>query len=230
MSFFNSSEPLLRDKQQELDFQDLQGLWRFKCKIGNITLFSGFYSRIDQTFVLWGLISSSIFVTAQFLPISWITQAILWSILTLVGTVSMVVLTWFWVSVERLRWVVYCWVLLMLVGLILTDLGIFLDWGEVLMRLCPLWLGLSALGYICTGLGMRSRTFVFVGVVHLLSVVILPYVSAWCFLATGAIMAVSLLLLAEWQWEMRPPIDYAHLTAEQKQFNQKQYQLRQQAS
>jgi hypothetical protein len=142
----------------------------------------------------------------------------------------MVVLTWFWVSVERLRWVVYCWVLLMLVGLVLTDLGIFLGWGEVLMRLCPLWLGLSTLGYLCTGLGLRSRTFAFVGLVHLLGIAILPYVEAWCFLATGTIMTVSLLLLAEWQWDMRSPIDYAQLTAEQKQFNQKQYQLRQLAS
>ncbi|MBV9387196.1 MAG: hypothetical protein JOZ78_12295 [Chroococcidiopsidaceae cyanobacterium CP_BM_ER_R8_30] len=227
MSFFNSSEPLLRDKQQELDFQDLQGLWRFRCKIGNVTLFSRFYSRIDQTFVLWGLISSSIFVTAQFLPVSWTTQAILWSALTLVGTASMVALTWYWVSVERLRWVIYCWVILMLFGLVLTDLGIFLSWGEVLMRLCPLWLALSALGYLFTGLGMRSRTFIFVGVIHLLGIAILPYVAAWCFLTTGLIMTATLLPLAEWQWDMRPPINYAYLTAEQKQFNCKQHQLRQ---
>jgi hypothetical protein len=43
-------------------------------------------------------------------------------------------------------------------------------------------------------------------------------------------MTVSLLLLAEWQWDMRPPIDYVLLTAEQKQFNHEQYQLRQLAS
>ncbi len=227
MSFFNASEPLLRDKQPELDFQDLQGLWRIRCKIGKSALFSKFYSRIDQVFIIWGLISSAIFVSAQFLPISWSAQAILWSVLTILGTVSMVALTWFWVSVERLRWVVYCWVILMLVGLILTDLGIFLGWGEVLMRLCPLWLGLSALGYFYTGLGMRSRTFVLLGVIHLLGIAILHYTQAWAFLTTGIVMAISLLLLAELQWDMRPPIDYDRLTPVQKQFNQDQFRLRQ---
>jgi hypothetical protein len=229
INYFNSSEPLLRHKQEELDFQDIQGLWSFNCKLGEITLFSAFYSRLDQVFILWGLISSVIFITAQFIPISWSTQAILWSALTLGGTVGMVVLSWFWVSVERLRWIVYCWVILMVGGLALTDLGIFLGWGEVLMRLCPLWLGLSAIGYFCTGLGMRSRTFVLTGVFHLLGIAVLPYFAAWQFLTTGIVMAISLLLLAEFQWDMRPPIDYNLLTPEQKQFNQQQYQLRQMA-
>lgn len=227
MTLFTPSEPLLRKKQQELDIQDLQGLWQFDWKIGSFTLVSKFYSRIDQAFILWGLVSSGIFATAQFLQVSWTTQAVWWSVLTLIGTVGMVNLTWYWAGVERLRWVVCCWVILMLAGLTLSDLGIFLGWGDVLMYLCPLWLGLSGIGYMCTGLGMRSRTLVLTGFVHLLGIAILPYCGAWQFLSTGIIMTISLLLLAELQWDMRPPIEYALLTAQQQQFNQAQHQRRQ---
>jgi len=227
MTFVNWAEPLLRSKQEALDFQDLQGLLHINWKIRGKTLFSGFYTRIDQVFLLWGLITATIFMTAQFLPFSWSMQAIFWSALTLVGTVGMVALTHFWVRVERLVWVVYQWVILMVGGAILTDLSIFLGWGEVLIHLCPLWLGLSALGYLVTGVGMRSRTFILTGLVHLLAIGILPYVGSWQFLTTGVVMGCSLLLLAEMQWDMRAPIDYDLLTPEQKQFNQEQNRLRQ---
>ena len=227
MTFLNIAQPLLRCKQEALDFQDRQGLLHISCKIRGKTLFSGFYTRIDQVFLLWGLITATIFITAQFVPFSWSVQAIFWSALTLVGTVGMVTLTHFWVRVERLVWVLYQWVILMVGGAILTDLSIFLGWGEVLIRLCPLWLGLSALGYLGTGVGMRSRTFILAGLVHLLGIGILPYVGSWQFLTTGMVMGCSLLLLAELQWDMREPIDYDLLTQEQKQFNQEQHHLRQ---
>lgn len=226
MSFFNSTEPIIRNKQEALDFQDRQGLLRFQCQLGEKTLFSAFYTRIDQAFLLWGLISAAIFATAQFLPVSWVIQAQLWSVLTLLGTVAMVGLTHFWVKVERLRWVLYGWVILMVVGVVVTDLSIFLGWGQVLMRLCPLWLGLSAIGYFCTGFGMRSRAFTVASIVHLVGIIVLPHVGGWQFLSTGIVMAASLLIFAGVQWDMRPPIEYAGLTLEQKQFNQAQYQLR----
>ena len=95
------------------------------------------------------------------------------------------------------------------------------------MRLCPLWLGLSAVGYLCTGLGLRSRTFLLTAVIHLLGIIVLDYVPGWQFLNTGLVMALSLLLLAELPWDMRSPIDYDQLTPQQKQFNQEQYRLRQ---
>ncbi len=227
MRFFNPSEPILRSKQEALDFQDRQGLLRIHWQVGRATLFSRFYTRIDQVFLLWGLISAAIFITAQFLPLSWVIQAGLWSALTLIGTVGMVVLTHFWVKVERLRWVLYCWVILMLAGVLLTDLSIFLSWGQVLMRLCPMWLGLSALGYFCTALGMRSRAFTLASIVHLIGIAVLPCMGGWQFVTTGIVMATSLLLFAEIQWDMRPPIAYNVLTPEQKRFNEEQYQLRQ---
>jgi hypothetical protein len=226
MTFFNPTEPILRNKQESLDYQDRQGLLRIHIGIGEKTLISAFYTRIDQVFILWGLISGVIFITAQFLPISWVIQAVIWTVLTLIGTSVMVFLTHFWVKVERLQWVLYCWVSLMLGGVVLTDLSIFLGWGEVLMRLCPLWLGLSAVGYFCTGVGMRSRAFILAGLVHVFGIAALPYTGSLQFLFTGIMMAVSLLMFAEVQWDMRPPIQYNLLTLEQKQFNQKQYQLR----
>ncbi|MDJ0589492.1 MAG: hypothetical protein QNJ72_05775 [Pleurocapsa sp. MO_226.B13] len=228
MDLFNSAEPIIRRKQHALDFQDRQGLLQLKVKISNKTLFNSLYTRIDQVFVVWGLITAVIFITAQFAPIDWITQATFWSVLTGIGTIAMTVLTHFWVKVERLRWMLYAWIALMLGGVIVTDLGIFLGWGRVLMHLCHLWLGLSAIGYFCTGLGLRSRAFIIAGVVHLVGILILPFCLGWQFLATGLVMTANLLMFAETQWDMRPPIEnYDLLSEEQKEFNRQQYLIRQ---
>lgn len=226
MNLSGLSQSLLREKQTELDFQDLQGLWRIDWKFDRITIYSGIYTRVDQVFIIWGLIAGAIFATAQFLPISWTTQAIWWSVLTIGGAIAMASLTWFWAGVERLRWVVCGWAILMLAGVILTDLGIFLGWGEILIHLCPMWLGLSAAGYLLTGVGLRSRALFLAGCFHLLGVVCLPCVGGWQFLATGAVMSCSLLLLAQLQWDMRSPIEYALLTTAQQQFNQQQQRSR----
>ncbi|MEG4201811.1 hypothetical protein [Microcoleus sp. Pol12A5] len=227
MTFFNASEPLIRCKQEHLDVQDREGLLQLRWQIGNITLFSGFYTRIDQTFLLWGLVTAGIFFTAQFFPISWSFQAILWSTLTLIGTAGMAVLTLFWVRVERVSWILYCWAILMITGLVLTDCSIFAGWGGLLLHLCDLWLGLSAIGYLLTGLGLRSRTFLLIGLTHLFSIPLLTFVAPWQYLTTGIIMAGCLLLLSELQWDMRSPIDNTLLSAEQKEFNRIQQQLRQ---
>jgi len=88
-------------------------------------------------------------------------QAGLWSVFSLVGTAAMVSMTYSWVKIERLTWVLYGWVMLMLLGLLLTDLGIFLGWEKVLANLCPLWLGMSGIGYFGTAFAVRafSRKF-----------------------------------------------------------------------
>lgn len=227
MSFFNPAEPIIRRKQEALDYQDRQGLLEFHLKLGEKTIISAFYTKIDQVFVLWGLICFAIFASAQFLPISWVTQAQMWSVLTVLGSIATVALTHFWVKVERLRWVLYIWVVLMMGGVLVTDLAIFLSWGQVLMHLCHLWLGLSVVGYFCTGVGMRSRAFLLASLIHIVGIAILPHVGSWQFLATGTVMAVSLLAFSGVQWDMRPPINYDMLTLEQKRFNEEQYQLRQ---
>lgn len=227
MIFFHSTEPLLRRKQEALDVQDRIGAWQLELKLGKITLFSTVYTRIDQVFLIWGLFTLIMFTVGQWLPISWTTQAIAWSVLTTIGTVSMVNLTHLWAKVESLAWVVYGWALLMLIGLVLTNLGIFWHWGTVLMNLCPLWLGLSAIGYGFTGIGLQSRTFLLLAAIHFISIWLLPTVAAWQFLVTGMVMGGSLLLLAQVQWDMRLPIEYAFLTQEQQAFNHQQQRLRQ---
>lgn len=228
MSLFNFAEPIVRRKQHALDFQDRQGLLTLKLQIKNKTLFNSIYTRIDQVFVFWGLITAVIFFTAQFAPIDWITQATFWSILTGVGTIAMTVLTHFWVKVERLRWILYSWITLMLGGIVVTDLGIYYGSGTILMHLCHLWLGLCAVGYFCTGFGLRSRAFIMSGLFHIVGIAILPYCIGWQFLATGLVMTANLLMFAETQWDMRPPIDnYGLLSEEQKEFNRQQYLIRQ---
>ena len=71
----------------------------------------------------------------------------------------MVSMTYSWVKIEHLTWVLYGWVILMLLGLVLTDWGIFLGWEKVLANLCHLWLGISGIGYLGTGFAVRSRAF-----------------------------------------------------------------------
>lgn len=229
MVLFKKTEPIFRRKQKDLDVQDLTGLIRLQLQVRRRTLLHRFYTRIDQVFVLWGSVTAAIFITAQFSPLSWTLQAWLWSGLTLVATGTMTWLTFFWVRVERLQWVLALWSVLMITGVIVTDLGIFLGLGQVLMHLCELWLGLCAIGYLGTGLGARSRAFLLAGTIHLMGILLMPYVLGWQFLSAGLIMAGSLLVFAETQWDMRPPIeDYALLSSEQRQFNKQQQQLRQQ--
>jgi len=203
MSFFNPTQPILSLKATTLDYQDLQGLLTINIRIKDKILFSTIYTRIDQVFAIWGVVSATIFITAQFAPISWITQAIVWSILTAIASIAMMVLTHFWVKVEKLCWVLYSWVILMVGGCIITNLGIFLGIGQILMNLCNLWLVLCAVGYFLTGLGLRSRAFIGSGFFHLLGMVILPYFLGWEFLVTGLILVVPLLVFAQTRWDMR---------------------------
>lgn len=217
MSLFNFNKPLLCRKEITSDIQSLPSVWQVHWQIGQLK-FSTFYTRLDQSCILWGLISAVIFITAQFIPISWCIQAVLWSVLTIIGTVCMVSLTWFRVRLERLKKVLYFWIILILVGLALTDLSIFLGWGNILMYLCPMWLGIIALGYLGNGLLMQSRTFIITAIMHLLSIFILPYVGPWQFVITGIVMGVSVLLLAEFRWDTRSTLDLNLLTPQQKHY------------
>jgi hypothetical protein len=226
MTAFSTTQPILRRKQHALDVQDLEGLLHIHLEIKDISLFSGFYTRIDRVFVLWGGITATIFLTAQFLSLSWTYQAIIWSVLTLIGSWCTCRLAWYWVTVERLRWLVYTWLGLMLGGILLTNWGIFSGGWVLLPHLCLLWLGLSALGYLATAWGLRSRAFLLNGLLHLGTIALLPYVPNWQFLLTGIITAGSLFLLAEVQWDMQSNLATQLLSSEQKQFNLQQGKLR----
>lgn len=199
--WFDLSIPLLRRKRSAFEIEDLPGLWRVHWQLGEKTILSTFYTRIDQACLLWGIISTLIFVTAQFLAIDWQTQAILWSVLSLFGTIAMTKLSQCWRSIKPLRDVISAWVILMMAGVTITDLGVFLGWGEILIRLCPLWLGINAIGYIYTGMRMRSRAFAFIGLLNFAAIALLPYVITWQFLTTGLVTGISALMVAELQWD-----------------------------
>ncbi|MEG4349168.1 hypothetical protein QUA74_05420 [Microcoleus sp. LAD1_D3] len=210
MTFFNYSVPPLRRKQLNIDVQDVEGLWQVQFPLGQERFYSTFYTCLDRACLLWSLLLIPMFGTAQFLSVSWMLQAGLWSALSLVGTAAMVSMTYSWVKIERLIWVLYGWVILMLLGLLLTDLAIFYSWEKVLANLCPLWLGMSGIGYFGTGWAVRSRALLAASLFHLLGILILPYTDGWSFLFTGVLMVFSLLVLAELQWDMRQPINRLH--------------------
>jgi hypothetical protein len=227
MSFFNPQAPILRRKQTHLDIQDLEGLIFWQWKIKEIPIFSLLYTRIDQVFLLWGWIVGAIFLTPQLLPAwGWTHQALLGTILSLVGIGGMAGFARFWVKVEQLTWLIYLWGVLVILGLGLTNYGIFMGIGSILMNLCPLWLSLCGCGYVVMGLGMRSRTFLTVGILHFGSIPVLQVVPSYQFLTTALIMSGTLFTLAEVQWDMRPPVVSPILSREQIAFNQKQERLR----
>jgi len=227
MTFFNVTEPVLRRKQAALDVQDLCGLLKIKIEIGNYHLFSALYTRIDQVLLLWSAIALVIFSCGQFLAISWVTQALISSLFTLAAIAVMIGLTHFWTKVEQLSWVMYFWSGLMLLSLGLTNFGILGSSGLILINLCPLWLGSCGFGYVITGLGLRSRLFVLIGLAHLGGIVLLPLLTSWQFLFTGLLIASSLVLLSAVQWDMREPIACPVLSEEEQEFNARQQALRQ---
>lgn len=201
MTFFNSNVPIFKPKHSTFKTGINEKLLHIEIKIQNKVLFSCVYTCIDQSLIVWGLISAAIFLTAQFVPLDWGTQALIWSVISLVGTILMIILTYNWVKQEGLRWLLYCWAILMGLGVIITDSGVFLGWGWVLRNLSHLWLGLSLVGYLLTGLGMRSRAFIIAALFHGLGLLILPFVLGWQFLATGLIMVLNLLIFAQTQWD-----------------------------
>ncbi|MBE9222979.1 hypothetical protein IQ215_09760 [Cyanobacterium stanieri LEGE 03274] len=205
MPFFKPQQPILQRKPISREDDDFNAMrpWRFNpypwlplC---------GVYTCIDQSMVLWGLISGLIFLVAQFCPFSWVDQAIAWSILTIIGTGIMVALTYGWTVMERLSWLLYTWVGLMVLGMVMTDVAIALGWGWLLGHLCSFWLLISAVGYLITGFAVRSRAFFLATAIHGGAVLFLPYVMGWQFLFTGLIMMSNLLIFAEGHWDMILP-------------------------
>lgn len=225
MTAFSNVQPILQRKQHALDLQDLEGLLHINIQVKDLKLFSSFYTRIDQVFILWGVITTVIFLTAQFVTMNWTDQALIWSILTLVGVWGTCHLAWYWVTVERLRWVVYAWVGLTIGGVLLTDWGIYGGGWVILPHLCSIWLAVSAIGYAITAWGLHSRAFLVSSAIHLGAIALLQYFPTWQFLWTGIITGGNLFLLAETQWDMQSNNNQL-LSFEQKEFNQQQQQLR----
>ncbi|MEC4868516.1 MAG: hypothetical protein SAJ11_20775 [Jaaginema sp. PMC 1078.18] len=195
--------PLLSTKPSPFEVPQRPGQLNFHWKIGSVVLFSTFYTRFDQACLVWGLLSGIIFIAAQFLAIDWLWQAVWWSVLTIIGLAATLAIVPDWVYQDRKGWIIHSWTLLMGTGLILTDLGIIYSWSWILTNLCQLWLIVVALGYVLTGLGLRSRTLIIIGTIHVASIVLLPYVATWQFLFTGIIMSLGSLALAQLQWDCK---------------------------
>lgn len=228
--FFDHQAPLLRRKQTDLDIQDRKGLISWQWKIKGKPIISLLYTRIDQVFLLWGWIVGIIFLTPHLFPtFAWSHQALLGSGLSLMGLGGMIGFAWFWVKVEQLSWLIGLWGVLVLGGLAITNYGIFAGVGSVLGNLCAMWLMICSVGYVCMGWGLRSRTFLLAGGLHLATISVLNWLPVYQFLVTAIVMAGTLFLLAELQWDMRPPLVSPVLSPAQIAFNQQQQQRRQQA-
>ncbi len=207
MTFFNPTQPILCEKNLDFNTTDLQKMKCIKVKFLEKTPFSSIYTCIDQSFIAWGFIAGFIFISAQFLAVSWLTQAIFWSILTIIGIIAMIILTHAWVKQEKLQWLLYLWSFLMLFGLLITDLGVVFGWAFVLINLCHIWLILSAIGYFLTGLGMHSRALFIAAIIHFMPIFCLPFFTGWQFLITGLIMMSNLLIFSDKQWDRVLPRD-----------------------
>ena len=202
MTFLNSTQPIFRDKQQYLDVPDLEGLLKICWKVGDFTLFANSYTRVDQACLIWAVITFIIFAVAQFFPISWLTQAYWWSVLSIAGTLIMVLFTRYWVWLKGLTWLLFWWVFLMVLGIAVTNISIFWGLPWILPNLCHFWLILCVLGYVGTALGLASRAFFLIAIVHLVTIPLLSFIPQWQFLTTGSVMAGTLFLLAEVRWDM----------------------------
>ncbi len=205
MYFFKPKQPILQQKKLTLNAEETALMKCFEVKILESFYLCGIYTCIDQAMLIWGLVSGIIFISAQFLAISWIEQAIFWSIITFIGIIAMWWLTHTWTFVEKISNLLYCWGFLMISGVIITDYAIASGWGFMLMHLCDLWLTLSAIGYIVTGFMLRSRAFFLAAFVHLLTIFILPWFMAWQFAITGLVMMSNLIIFSEGQWDMLLP-------------------------
>jgi hypothetical protein len=161
------------------------------------------FSQLDQAFSLWGVITLIIFSLAQCSSLNWTTQALVDAALTGIGIAGSARLTWHLACSERLRWVVCLWAVLMAGGMIATAYGIFCGVGTILINLCPLWLGVCALGYLAMGVGLRSRCFTAASVVHGAAIADLALHPSWQFLTTGWVIALTLFFFSLFPWDMR---------------------------
>jgi hypothetical protein len=200
MNFFNPNTPIFVRKKSAF-VQDLPGIWKVHWQIGHYVVLSTFYTRHDQACLMWSILSGMIFLAVQFLPISWLTQSIFFSGLTLTAILTMVSLTLYLAVEKQFARVLWGWVLLMTVGITITNLSMFFSWGYVLGSICPLWLALNGIGYCLTGIELRSRLFLILSGFHLLALLVIPSVGVWQPLTTGMVISTCAFCVAELQWD-----------------------------
>ena len=192
---------IFRLKQNLTNPVDCHGVWYFKLDLFNQGCASTYLTRLDQALIVWAVAIAAIFFIAQFYPLNWKVQAVVWSILSCIAVWASGKLAWFWVTARQKRWILYCWSCLVLGGLYLTDYGIFTEWGILLVHLCSIWLGISAIGYFATGIGMRAPALSWIGIVHVGAIPILSLFPIYQFLLAGIVMFSSLFCLAAFEWQ-----------------------------
>ncbi len=220
MTSFDLSEPLLPPYPETVGMQDLNGLLKAHAEqqqaahpgLARLLQFPALslsfsFSQLDQAFLVWGAIALAIFSLAQFGSMSWMTQSLLDAALTGIGIVSTSKLTWRIACSERLKWVVCLWAVLMMGGMIATAYGIFCSSSPsavlILLNLCPLWLGLCAVGYLAMSIGLQSRCFGAASGVHGAAIAALSLYPHNQFLMTGLVMALTLFFFSVVPWDMR---------------------------
>jgi hypothetical protein len=211
MTFFNYEVPLISRKLPVADVRVSSETWRLPEQLGYIFFLSSFYTRHDQVCLGWGVVAASIFAIAQFVSLSWFTQAMIASTLTGAGCLGMTWLARRYTKVEQLAWILYVWLMLMVVGTIVTDLSIWHGWSRVIIGLCPMWLGICGTGYLITGVGMRSRLILLCGGIHFLAIALILLTPSWQTLFTGVVISGSVMALAELQWDSNGVCNYKSL-------------------
>jgi hypothetical protein len=165
------------------------------------------FTALDQAFVGWGAIALIIFLLAQFSALTWTTQSVIDAALTGAGIAGTSRLTWQIAAIARLRWVVCLWAVLMMAGVVATACGIFGGVVPILANLCPLWLGLCAMGYAAMAVGLRSRCFSAAGLIHSLAIFALCVYPRWQFLTSGLVMALTLFFFSIVPWDIQTDDD-----------------------
>ena len=161
-----------------------------------------YFTEIDQAFLVWGALTLSMFSLGQFSSISWTRQAVLDAVLTGIGVVVTSRLTWAIATQAKLRWVIFLWAGLMTAGTAITLYGIFYSSALILVNLCALWVGLCAAGYGAMAVGMRSRCFTAVCLVHLGAIGFLSHASCWQFCDSGLVIALTLFFFSFVTWDL----------------------------
>ncbi|MGB3788123.1 MAG: hypothetical protein WA949_08935 [Phormidesmis sp.] len=207
MTSFDFRDTIETHENESLGVQDLGGLLNirfqpyFKLKAQNWLSFH--FSSIDQAFLVWGGLTLIIFLTGQFSSMSWMTQATLDAALTGTGIAWASGLTWTLIDDKRLNWVIFLWAGLMTLGMSVTAYGIYGCVSGIMVSLCPLWMGLCALGYGAMAAGMRSHAFTAACLVHTLAIPVLYHQPSWQYLTTGLVISLTLLFFSIVPWDMQ---------------------------
>ena len=210
MTFFHLHDAIETEENQSLGMQDIGGLLSvlLKQRTQFWPSFTQFWpsfelSPIDQAFLIWAGITLVIFLMGQFSSVSWAMQTVVDAALTGVGIASTSRLNWALVEDERLNWVIALWAVLMTAGMCVSAYGIYACESLIMVNLCPLWMGLCALGYGAMAMGMRSHAFTAACLVHALAIALLNHQPSWQYLTTGLVISLTLIFFSIVPWDMQ---------------------------